>query len=96
MSSHVRTALVGLGVALVCLTMASLKGHQLLMAFAAASLAGGIYTWMQKHSQKPSPRQPRQVANNAARSRRMRASGNNNVYPFPAAPAWQMSDASGS
>lgn len=92
MSSQIRTALVGFGVIAVCIAMASLKGHYLLMVFAAASLWGGIWTWKQ-HSRKPLEKQPL-VSSSVARRRR--SSNSQNVYPFPAAQHWNVSDASGS
>jgi hypothetical protein len=87
MSSEIRTVLVGVGVAAVCIAMASLKGHHLLMAFAAASLAGSIWTWMHRHKRKPMPEEqletpaqlqtdcpPRRAARAGATSQRMRTS----------------------
>ncbi|MBX9690174.1 MAG: hypothetical protein K2X27_25910 [Candidatus Obscuribacterales bacterium] len=95
MSSQSRTALVGLGVLAVCLAMASLKGHHLLMAFAGASLLGAIYTWMQ-HSRKSAPIQNRdnEVVTRRVRSSRAAATSSlSNVYTFPA-NSWNVSDAS--
>ncbi len=89
MSSHVRTALVGCGVIAICIAMASLKGHQLLMAFAAASLLGAIWSWLQ-HGNKP--RQSAKPQNEQAVRRRVRQSAT--VYQFPAQQWQNVSDAS--
>jgi hypothetical protein len=94
MSSQIRTALVGVGVIAICIAMASLKGHHLLMAFAGASLLAGIWSWLQ-HTVKPVRRQP--PAGNPPVPFG-RTSGSNcaeNVYPFPS-QGWNVPDASSS
>lgn len=90
MSSHVRTALVGFGVIAICITMASLKGHQLLMAFAAASMLGAIWSWLQ-HGKKPRHSATPPVEQTVRRRVRQDAT----IYHFPASQQWQnVSDAS--
>ncbi|MBX9722255.1 MAG: hypothetical protein K2X81_12720 [Candidatus Obscuribacterales bacterium] len=89
MSSRIRTALFGIGVVAVCVAMASLKGHHLLLAFAGASLLGSIWSWMQ-HSRKPTP-VSKPESNYSRRARKQ--TGPNNVYPFPTRS--YVSDASG-
>ncbi len=90
MTPHIRTAFVGCGVIAICIAMASLKGHQLLMAFAAASLLGAVWSWLQ-HGSKPRQSATPPVEKPARRRVRQSAT----VYQFPAAQQWQnLSDAS--
>jgi hypothetical protein len=90
MSSLFRTALVGVGVIAVCFAMATLKGHHLLLVFAGASLACGIWSWKRGH------RPVRKTAAPVAPIY-MKATGpRDNVCLFPAARSLHMSDASGS
>lgn len=91
MSSPIRTALVGVGVVAVCYAMASLKGHHLLMAFAAASLLCGIRSWLH-NSNRPVNGRNSEAETYSRRSGRQTL---NNVYQFPN-NAWNISDASGS
>lgn len=80
MSSPIRTAFVGIGVIAICICMASLKGHHLLMAFAAASLLCGIWSWMQ-HFHKSKPPAPA-LEEEPVRSR-TRPNNGATVYQFP-------------
>ena len=94
MASPFRTALVGLGVMAVCIMMASLKGHHLLLAFAAASLVFAIRSWLVSH--KPTsakPVAPELPARHRARTGEHRVTGR--IYQFPT-HALNVSDASGS
>ena len=89
MGFSVRTALVGAGLVAICIAMASLKGHYLLMAFAAASLLGSAWSWMQ-HSHKPVRKQPPVTSYSSSFAR---AREKSNVYDFPSASTWNVPDA---
>lgn len=99
MSSLIRTALAGVGVIAACMAMASLKGHHLLLTFAAASLVCSIWSWLQ-HSREPIRNSPiveedpplpffEEPAVPFRRSGRT-----SNVYTFPSVGALSVSDAS--
>lgn len=89
MSSDVRTAFVSCGVIAICIGMASLKGHQLLMAFTAASLLGAIWSWLQ-HGSKPR----KSTTPNVEQPVRRRVRSSATVYQFPAQQWQNASDAS--
>lgn len=85
MSSPIRTALVGVGVIAICFALASLKGHHLLLSFAACGLLFGVRAWLHLHS-------AHNAEKNAGNSRQGSVSqsskivaglSQNNVYQFP-------------
>lgn len=91
MASQLRTALAAAGVLTICVCMALMKGHHLLMTFAAAGIACGIWSWYQ-HSRQKKPAQMFEPRRSSRRTPSLVE--DNNVYPFPT--QWQqMSDASG-
>lgn len=94
MASPFRTAFVGLGVMAVCIMMASLKGHHLLLAFAAASVVVAIRSWLMAHKPNSAkPVAPELPARHRSRTGEHRAPGR--IYQFPT-HALNVSDASGS
>lgn len=97
MASQFRTALVGLGVLAVCVAMASLKGHHLLMAFAGASLLCALRSWYLVRKTDTTKTTTPDLTTQARRTRTAEHHKSTaKVLQFPAPAAWNVSDARGS
>ena len=93
MGSQFRTALAGAGVMAICVALSMMKGHHLLMAFAAAGMACGLWSWV-NHNRKNAVPQITEAKKYLRRARR--TAEESNVYSFPSQQQWSVSDVSGS